>query len=91
MSKNKFPKSVSFNKNNADDKSILNHVKRRNFSGYVKKLILADMAQNGAEKLLDDEISLEKETATAKIERLRAELSGRSDHVKDNADSSADS
>lgn len=49
------------------------------------------MAQNGAEKLLDDEISLEKETATAKIERLRAELSGRSDHVKDNADSSADS
>jgi hypothetical protein len=43
MSKTKFPKSVSFNLKNEDDKKILKHISRRNFSGYVKKLILADI------------------------------------------------
>lgn len=85
MTKNKFPKSVSFNIKNPDDKRILNHVKRRNFSGYVKKLILADMAQKGVE------IPVEKETATSKIERLRAELSSRTDNVDNNTNSSSDS
>jgi predicted transglutaminase-like protease len=39
----KFAKSVSFNEKNETDKAILKHVARRNFSGYVKKLILEDM------------------------------------------------
>jgi hypothetical protein len=39
----KFAKSVSFNEKNETDKAILKHVARRNFSGYVKKLILDDM------------------------------------------------
>lgn len=43
MSENKVIKSVSFNKVNKQDDAILRHVKRLNFSGYVKKLILADM------------------------------------------------
>ncbi|MDX5474497.1 MAG: hypothetical protein LPK00_03070 [Bacillaceae bacterium] len=43
MSENKKIKSISFNKKNENDKKILNHVARRNFSGYVKKLILADI------------------------------------------------
>ena len=47
MASNKFPKSVSFNLKNASDVAILNHVKKRNFSGYVKKLILADMKEKG--------------------------------------------
>lgn len=85
MSKNKFPKSVSFNIKNANDKRILNHVKRRNFSGYVKKLILADMAQKGVE------IPVEEETAMSKIERLRVELSSRTDNVENNTDSGSDS
>jgi hypothetical protein len=36
-------KPVSFNNNNPLEAEILDHVKRRNFSGYVKKLIAADM------------------------------------------------
>jgi len=47
MARNKFPKSVSFNLKNASDVAILNYVKKRNFSGYVKKLILADMKEKG--------------------------------------------
>lgn len=47
MARNKFPKSVSFNLKNAGDVAILKHVKKRNFSGYVKKLILADMKEKG--------------------------------------------
>ena len=47
MASGKFPKSVSFNLKNASDVAILNHVKKRNFSGYVKKLILADMKEKG--------------------------------------------
>lgn len=43
MSKNKFPKSVSFNVTNGEDVRILKHVEHINFSGYVKQLILADM------------------------------------------------
>lgn len=43
MSKNKFPKSVSFNVTNETDVKILKHVEDINFSGYVKRLILADM------------------------------------------------
>lgn len=41
--KNRFSKPVAFNHKNQKDQEILNHVKRRNFSGYVKKLILADI------------------------------------------------
>lgn len=41
--KNRFSKPVAFNSNNAEDQCILKHVSRRNFSGYVKKLILADI------------------------------------------------
>ena len=42
---NRFSKSIAFNKTNEVDKQILDYVKRRNFSGYVKKLILADMKE----------------------------------------------
>src|SRR5688572_3916290 len=42
-SKNQTTKSVCLNHNNELDKKILKHVSRRNFSGYVKKLILAEI------------------------------------------------
>lgn len=38
---NRFSKPVAFNREK--DKAILKHIARKNFSGYVKKLILADM------------------------------------------------
>lgn len=45
MSKNKVVKTISFNITNDQDKECLEHVKDENFSGYVKKLIRADIQQ----------------------------------------------
>lgn len=43
MSKaNKVVKSVAFNKNNPEEKQLLDSVKRKNFSKYIKKLMLED-------------------------------------------------
>lgn len=86
MSKNKFPKSVSFNLNNVNDQLILKHVKKRNFSGYVKRLILEDMAQKG--KGIEAPVS--QETTPSKLDRLRNELKSRTNNINNHADSSAD-
>ena len=56
MASGKFPKSVSFNLKNAGNVAILKHVKKRNFSGYVKKLILADMKEKGVVIQQDTEV-----------------------------------
>lgn len=40
----KFSKPVAFNEKNERDRLILKHVKRRNFSGYVKKLLWEAMS-----------------------------------------------
>lgn len=47
---NKVIKSVSFNVMNEDDAMMLKAISRRNFSGYVKKLILADIKQKAEQK-----------------------------------------
>lgn len=88
MSKNKFPKSVSFNTNNAVDKSILEYVKRRNFSGYVKKLILADMRANEVEITAKSNKSNTNTTET-KLERLKRQLSDK--RINDNSGGDANS
>src|SRR5690606_5174732 len=44
---NKVIKSVSFNVTNPHEYQMLKAVKRRNFSGYVKKLIAADLLVKG--------------------------------------------
>ena len=83
MTSGKFPKSVSFNLKNASDVAILNHVKKRNFSGYVKKLILADMQQKG--------VAIQKATEVkplSKFERLQAELNNRANDLHSNSDGS---
>jgi hypothetical protein len=49
MSKNKVIKSVGFNVTNEDDKTILAAVGEKNFSAYVKELILADLRGNKSE------------------------------------------
>ncbi|ADY24852.1 hypothetical protein P4U05_20530 [Bacillus paranthracis] len=43
----KFSKPVAFNEKNEKDRLMLKHVKRRNFSGYAKKLIWEDMKKEG--------------------------------------------
>lgn len=40
---NKIVKSVSLNRTNEDDMLILEHVGERNFSGYVKDLVMRDI------------------------------------------------
>ena len=76
----KFSKPVAFNRNNPTDLAILNYVKRRNFSGYVKKLIIADMKAKGADV---PKYEPTKRTNTAapqnppnesKLERLKRQL-----------------
>lgn len=43
MSKeNKVVKSIAFNKKNPEEKQLLDSVKRKNFSKYIKKLMLED-------------------------------------------------
>ena len=50
MAGNKVVKSVSLNLNVDDDQLILKHVKKKNFSGYVKKLILEEIKQQESAK-----------------------------------------
>ena len=84
----KFPKSVSFNKKNPTDQAILKHVARRNFSGYVKKLILADMSQKG---IVADSQPSKAESASDKMARMKEKLKSKSsDRSKDKSDSSSD-
>ena len=83
MTSGKFPKSVSFYLKNASDVAILNHVKKRNFSGYVKKLILADMEEKG----VITEVPTSKKPLS-KFDRLQAEL--RRKNGNDNSSNSPD-
>ncbi|HDR7640803.1 hypothetical protein [Bacillus wiedmannii] len=46
----KFSKPVAFNEKNEKDRLMLQHVKRRNFSGYVKKLLWEAMSLEKEEK-----------------------------------------
>lgn len=73
----KFSKPVAFNEKNEKDRLMLKHVKRRNFSGYVKKLIWEDMNLKQEEtthiheseqpEVVVKEIPKEKETKPAPI------------------------
>lgn len=48
MSKNKVVKPVSFNVTRQQDVKMLEYLDAKNFSGYVKELILADMQKKEA-------------------------------------------
>jgi hypothetical protein len=81
MSGNKVIKSVSFNLTVSDDAEMLKHVKRRNFSGYVKKLILQDLRKDiidVPEETVNIAITPKKETSQEKLERLKERKSGAS-------------
>lgn len=68
LEKSKFSKPVAFNKKNLKDRIMLQHVKRRNFSGYVKKLIWEDIPQEKKKSLHEDNI--EKVDSPTKQEKL---------------------
>lgn len=77
---NKIIKSVSFNVTNEDDKKMLKHLKKRNFSGYVKKLIMREIELKGEKEetvlessgttVLKEEKKL---TAAERLEQLKKE------------------
>lgn len=87
MTKNKFPKSVSFNLKNAQDQAILKHVKKRNFSGYVKKLILEDMKQNNI-PLADTPA---EQPVLSKMEQLQRKLESAKNNVNSSTYHNTDS
>jgi hypothetical protein len=71
---NKFVKSVSFNITNKDDEIILKAVKRRNFSGYVKKLIMADIQAKQLAKdpeAVEQPVVVKKEVAESNFEKVK--------------------
>lgn len=50
MTADKRVKSVAFNVKNPEEKDLWKHVSRRNFSGYVKRLIAEDIKRKEAIK-----------------------------------------
>lgn len=82
--RHKFPKPVAFNTNNAIDRAMLEFVKKRNFSGYVKKLIIADMKTKGIEIPNGKQAPVNE----SKFERLRRELANK--RVNDDSSSNSD-
>lgn len=80
--KNRFSKPVAFNHKNEKDQQILEHVKRRNFSGYVKKLILADI-QRGKGNLSVEPDPIQEikndgpKTMAEKLEELKKKASSK--------------
>lgn len=82
MEKNRFSKPVAFNHKNEKDQEILEHVKRRNFSGYVKKLILADIQKGKGNSFVEPEpvpdIKNEvPKTMAEKLEELKKKASSK--------------
>jgi hypothetical protein len=75
MNKMKFIKSVSFNLKNEEDILINKHIARRNFSGYVKKLILQDITSK-------KEPQRKQETQTLKQQQIPKISKSRSVHPK---------
>lgn len=67
---NKQVKSVSLNKTKENDQKILNHVKRRKFSKYVKELILQDIERKEEQK----KAVTEKEERTTKPISVKEQL-----------------
>lgn len=73
---NKIIKSVSFNVTNPDDVAMLDVIKRRNFSGYVKSLIKDDIKHRGMVETFREpneaaKNDTKKESAAERLERLK--------------------
>ncbi len=88
----KFSKPVAFNEKNEKDRLMLQHVKRRNFSGYVKKLIWEAMSlaevekehtkQSEQPKTEREESAIEKTPVPAPITKIQPTASERIQQLK---------
>jgi hypothetical protein len=88
---NKVIKPVSFNITRPDDAEMLAHVKRRNFSGYVKKLIWADIKRQEELKRQKGPVTEPKAEIKPTLEQLveRIKLAGKD--INKGTDSGTDS
>ncbi|MBO0602766.1 hypothetical protein I2483_13945 [Sporosarcina sp. E16_3] len=66
MSSNKVIKSVSFNETNPLDALMLKAIKRRNFSGYVKRLIAADIKAKEVTVAIVEPVKLSEDSVVYK-------------------------
>lgn len=76
MSQNKVVKPVAFNITKPDDVKMLEFLKRRNFSGYVKKLIWQDIKKQEEKKVQNEPIQkpMEPLTTAQKLEQVKNQL-----------------
>lgn len=103
---NRYSKPVAFNRNNAVDQLIEQYVRKKNFSGMCKKLIIEKMKEEGIDvprrrktprivKIKEDiksqALPPQKESAAEKLVRLQEELKQRTNNVDKNTDSSTNS
>lgn len=75
---NKVIKPVSFNITKPDDAKMLEHLKRRNFSGYVKKLIWQDIKAQEEKKAEIAPVSKPSEVLTPaqRLEQAKNQING---------------
>ena len=76
---NKVIKPVSFNITKPDDVKMLDYVKRRNFSGYMKKLIWQDIKAYEENKAKNGPVlkPIEALTPAQRLEQAKAKLSSK--------------
>lgn len=77
MAGNKVVKPVSFNVTRPQDAEMLKFVARKNFSGYVKKLIIADLVSRKPAAEAEEEkteVIPTKETPAQRIERIKRDV-----------------
>lgn len=89
MAQNKFTKSIAFNKQNPIDIAIIEFTKKKNFSGYVKKLILSEMKNQGFE-IPSKKSVVKKEPEVSRLERLKLQLAS-AQHINQRTDNNTNS
>lgn len=71
MSGNKVIKPVSFNITKSNDAAMLKFIARKNFSGYVKKLIMADMGKEPNQVVEATEMVTHEVKPVSKLEQAK--------------------
>lgn len=76
MSQNKVVKPVAFNVAKPDDAKMLEFLKKRNFSGYVKKLIWQDIKSREQKKTHQEAVNAPDEplTPAQKLKQMKSQL-----------------
>lgn len=99
---NRYTKPVAFNSNNPVDRMIEEYVKNKNFSGTCKRLLIAEMKENGIEvprrkktprmnTQQNEQVNEPPKSAAERLAQLKNELNERFKNVNNESDSGTDS